>query len=59
MQQEIGFVLILFAFFLITGVFGGFGVYSLLNNKKNRAKWSFSIGFLCVIVYIVGMFSLM
>ncbi|WP_100407279.1 hypothetical protein [Bacillus solitudinis] len=58
MQQEIIFVLILFFFFLITGLFGGIGVYSLMKNNKTRAKWSFTIGFICIIIYIIGMFSL-
>jgi hypothetical protein len=55
MQQEIFFVLVLFFFFILTGLFGGLGVYSLIKGKKKRAKWSFIVGF---IIYVIGMFSL-
>ncbi|GAE24997.1 hypothetical protein JCM9140_966 [Halalkalibacter wakoensis JCM 9140] len=58
MSQEIVIVLTVFLLFILTGLFGGFGIYSLLHQQKKRAIWSFTIGFLLIIVYLLTMFAI-
>ncbi|WP_017727952.1 hypothetical protein [Halalkalibacterium ligniniphilum] len=57
MSSDIIVVLTAFGFFLLIGVFGAIGIYSVLHGKKQRAKWSFAIGFACIAVYLVSMFT--
>ncbi|MCL7745987.1 hypothetical protein [Halalkalibacter alkaliphilus] len=56
MSQEIIIVIIAFLLFLLTGLFGGIGIYSILHQKKKRAIWCFAIGFFLIIVYLLAMF---
>ncbi|MFD2511965.1 hypothetical protein ACFSUR_27665, partial [Halalkalibacter alkalisediminis] len=45
-----------FVFFILTGLFGGIGIWSIFHQKKKRAIWSFSIGLIMIIIYLVVMF---
>ncbi|WP_332693137.1 hypothetical protein [Halalkalibacter lacteus] len=58
MQQEIVIILMAFIFFILTGLFGGIGIYSFLHQKRKQAIWSFAIGFLMIIIYLTMMFGL-
>ncbi|GAE34638.1 hypothetical protein [Halalkalibacter akibai] len=57
MQQEIIFIISVIVLFLLTGLFGGIGIWSMLYQKKKRAIWSFAIGFVFIVVYLIVMFS--
>ncbi|MDV2683544.1 hypothetical protein AB3N04_01710 [Alkalihalophilus sp. As8PL] len=56
--MEEGLLLVIFAmvFFLLTGVFGGIGIYYALHNNKKRAIWNLVIGFICIITFIIFSF---
>jgi hypothetical protein len=56
--MEEGLILVLFAmlFFLLTGVFGGIGIYQALHNQKKKATWFLIIGFICIITFIIFTF---
>ncbi|MDT8859935.1 hypothetical protein N0O92_06795 [Alkalihalobacillus sp. MEB130] len=58
MSQELEIVIVVsvFLLFLLTGLFGGIGIFSILHQKKKRAIWSFAIGFFLIIVYLLAMF---
>ncbi|KHF40267.1 hypothetical protein [Halalkalibacter okhensis] len=56
MSQEIVIVISVFLLFILTGVFGAIGIYSILHHNKKRAIWSFAIGFILIIVYLLFMF---
>jgi uncharacterized membrane protein YsdA (DUF1294 family) len=58
MQQEIMIVIMVFIFFLLTGLFGGLGIYQILHHKRKRAIWSFVIGILMIVIYLTMMFGL-
>ncbi|MFC0470214.1 hypothetical protein ACFFHM_06660 [Halalkalibacter kiskunsagensis] len=58
MQQEIMIIIMVFIFFILTGLFGGFGIYCILHQKRKQAIWSFCIGFLMIIIYLLLMFGL-
>ncbi|WP_227936266.1 hypothetical protein [Alkalihalobacillus deserti] len=57
MPQEIQLIITVFLFFILTGLFGGIGIWSFLHQKRKRAIWSFTIGLIMIIIYLVVMFS--
>ncbi|MFC0559963.1 hypothetical protein [Halalkalibacter alkalisediminis] len=57
MPEEIQLIITVFVFFILTGLFGGIGIWSIFHQKKKRAIWSFSIGLIMIIIYLVVMFS--
>jgi hypothetical protein len=57
MQQEIQIIMIVVVFFLLTGLFGGIGIWSILHHKRKQAIWSFAIGLIMIIIYLIAMFS--
>ncbi|WP_251194007.1 hypothetical protein [Halalkalibacter oceani] len=57
MTQELVIILTVIGFFLLTGIFGMFGIYSIFQQKKKRALWSFGIGFMMIVAYLLVMFG--
>lgn len=57
MEQEMMIVLTFFIFFLLAGALGTVGIYSVLHHKRKQAIWSFGIGFVLIVIYLVTMFS--
>ncbi|BAB05452.1 hypothetical protein P4637_01095 [Halalkalibacterium halodurans] len=56
MTEEIIIVLIVFGFFLMTGVCGGLGVFGMLTGRRKLAKWGLATGFAFIAIYVVFMF---
>lgn len=57
MEQDLVIILAVFGFFLLTGIFGMIGIYSIFQQKKKRAMWSFGIGFVMIAAYLLLMFG--
>ncbi|MFV8828291.1 hypothetical protein [Alkalihalobacterium sp. APHAB7] len=50
-------VLLGIGFFLLTGVFGGLGFFFIMKANKRLAAIFFAIGFSCIGIYIISLFT--
>ncbi|NEU31217.1 hypothetical protein GN156_10535 [bacterium LRH843] len=56
MGQEMFAILSVFIIFIVSGAACVIGIYSILKNNRKRAIWSFVIGFLLILIYLIVMF---
>ncbi|MBU8907337.1 hypothetical protein [Desertibacillus haloalkaliphilus] len=57
MGNEVTIIITGLLFFIIAGVFGCLGIYHIIvKSNKKKASIFFGIGFLIIILYLIGTF---
>ncbi|ARK30385.1 hypothetical protein [Halalkalibacter krulwichiae] len=56
-MEDIQIIIFVLVLFLLTGLFGGIGIWNILHRNKKRALWSFGIGVAMIVLYLITMFS--